>query len=81
MVLDCCNSIPIDTIIGLKNATLTIKTIIMLNNSSDVFDGYLRICVKVELQITIVVGPQIEHYNLGAMWTNVTELFINHRLE
>jgi hypothetical protein len=42
---------------------------------------YLRICVEVELQITIVVGPQIEHYNLGAMWTNVTELFIDHRLE
>jgi len=53
----------------------------MLNHSSEITDGYLWICVKVKLQITIIVGPQIEHYNLGAMWANVAELFINHKLK
>ena len=53
----------------------------MLNHSSEITDGYLWICVKVKLQITIIVGPQIEHYNLGAMWANIAELFINHRLK
>lgn len=36
--------------------------------------------VKVELQITIVIGPQIEHYNLCAMRTNVTELFPRNKI-